>query len=248
MMVAIHQPHYFPWLGYLAKMASVDQFIFMDTVQLEKRSYMLRNRIVDPDGQIRYLNISCDKCNHYERKYREIETKDFAEWTGRQKGMIIRAYKKCGYFDEVWNRIMPIFNEEHKLLCDVTIHSVNILREILEINTPVMLQSKFQIDNNLKREKLILGLCKAAGADVYYAGRGASMQYLNSEECEREGVQVIYQYFEHPVYHQIGNHPFVPGLSALDLLFNNGTEKSKEIFWDSVRESRQKCGKSLNGQ
>lgn len=238
MMVAIHQPHYFPWLGYLAKMASVDLFIFMDAVQLEKRSYMLRNRIINLDGQIRYLNIFCDKRNHYGRKYRDIETKDFVEWTGRQKGIIIDAYKKCRYFDEVWNRITPIFSEEHKLLCDVTIHSVNILRGIFEICTPVVLQSKLQVDNNLKREKLILGLCKAAGADVYYAGRGGSMQYLNIEECEREGVCVRYQDFEHPIYQQIGSHPFVPGLSTLDLLFNNGIEKSKKIFWDSVKESK----------
>ena len=238
MMVAIHQPHYFPWLGYLAKMASVNQFIFLDTVQLEKRSYMLRNRIVDPDGRIRYLNISCDKRNHYGREYRDIETKDFAEWTGRQKGIIISAYKKCKYFEEVWNRIIPVFNEEHILLCDVTIHSVNILRDILGIHTPVTLQSKLNIDSKLKREKLILGLCQAVGAEAYYAGRGASMQYLNDEECEREGVHVIYQNYEHPVYQQTGSHPFIPGLSTLDLLFNNGVEKSKEIFWDSVMERK----------
>lgn len=243
MMVAIHQPHYFPWLGYLAKMASVDQFIYMDTVQLVKRSYMLRNRIVDLEGQIRYLNISCDKSNHYERKYRDIETKDFAEWTGRQKGIIISAYKKCEYFDEVWNRIIPIFSEEHKLLCDVTIHSINILRDILGISTPTMLQSELQVDNNLKRGKLILGLCKAAGADVYYAGRGASMQYLDIEECEREGVHVVYQDFEHPIYQQIGSHPFMQGLSALDFLFNNGIDRAREMFWNSVTGGNGNVGR-----
>lgn len=234
MMAAIHQPNYFPWLGYLAKMASVDKFIFMDMVQLEKRSYMLRNRIVDPDGQIRYLNISCEKHNHYEREYRELRTKDFEAWTGRQKGTIIRSYKKCDYFDEVWEAIAPIFTENHELLCDVTIHSVNILRGIFEIVTPVVLQSDINIDRGLKKEKLIMGLCKAVGADRYYAGQGASMQYLDVEECGREGISVIYQNFQHPIYDQIGNHPFVYGLSALDLLFNKGLEKSKEIFWNSI--------------
>ena len=73
MMVAIHQPHYFPWLGYLAKMASVDKFILMDTVQLEKRSYMHRNRIIDPDGEVRYLNISCEKKNHFCQEYKDIK-------------------------------------------------------------------------------------------------------------------------------------------------------------------------------
>ena len=81
MMVAIHQPHYFPWLGYLAKMASVDKFILMDTVQLEKRSYMLRNRVVDPDGKVRYLNISCEKHNHYEKEYREIESEIYKKYS-----------------------------------------------------------------------------------------------------------------------------------------------------------------------
>lgn len=236
MMIAIHQPHYFPWLGYLAKMASVDKFIFMDAVQLEKRSYMLRNRIIDPDGQIRYLNISCEKHNHYEREYRDIRTKDFEIWTNRQKGIIIRAYKKCRYFDEIWDAIAPVFNEEHELLCDVTIHSINILREILQITTPLVLQSNLNVDSSLKKEKLILGLCKAVGADIYYAGRGASIQYLDIEECEKEGVHVIYQNFRHPVYEQTGEHLFVSGLSALDLLFNRGIAESREIFWNSMNQ------------
>lgn len=243
MMVAIHQPHYFPWLGYMAKMASVDKFILMDTVQLEKRSYMLRNRIVDPGGHVRYLTVSCEKHNHYEREYRDFRTKDFGEWTSRQKGIIIMAYKKCSYFDEVWSRISPVFTEEHELLCDITIHSVNILREIFEIHTPMIRQSDLKVDSGLKKDKLIIGLCKAAGADIYYAGRGASMQYLDVEECEKEGVHIIYQDFRHPVYRQIGNHPFVQGLSSLDMLFNNGIEKSREIFWASVSRRDKNVGR-----
>ena len=237
-MVAIHQPHYFPWLGYLAKMASVDKFILMDTVQLEKRSYMHRNRIIDPDGEIRYLNISCDKRNHFEQEYRNIKMKDFETWTNRQKGILIRAYKRCDYFDEVWDVIVPIFREEHELLCDVTIHSINILREIFGIETPLILQSDIEIDKSLKKGQLILGLCKAVGADIYYAGRGASMQYLDAEECKKAGVSLRYQDFQHPVYEQTGSHPFVLGLSALDLLFNNGIEAAREVFWNSVSTSR----------
>ena len=34
MVTAIHQPHYFPWLGYLDKMAKAGQFIILDEVQL----------------------------------------------------------------------------------------------------------------------------------------------------------------------------------------------------------------------
>ena len=34
MLVAIHQPHYLPWLGYLQRMAQADLFVVLDHVYL----------------------------------------------------------------------------------------------------------------------------------------------------------------------------------------------------------------------
>lgn len=61
MKVAIHQLHHFPWLGYMDKMAKVDKFVIMDQVQLEDKSYMCRNRIIDRNGQIVFLTVPCIK-------------------------------------------------------------------------------------------------------------------------------------------------------------------------------------------
>ena len=38
MLVAIHQPLYFPWLGYLDRMARSDLFVVLDHVQFERRA------------------------------------------------------------------------------------------------------------------------------------------------------------------------------------------------------------------
>ncbi len=232
-MIAIHQPHYFPWIGYLDKMAKADKFVLMDTVQLEKRSYMLRNRIIDLDSNIRYLTIITETQSHYNYEYRGIKTKNFKEWTDKQKGTLIWAYKKSPYFDEIWEAISPIFIEEREYLCDITIQSIEILRKLFEIRTPLLLQSALKIDKSYKKDKLILEICKAAGADVYYSGNGAK-KYMDNEMFEREGVHVIYQQFEHPVYKQMGNHKFEPGLSALDMLFNCGIKRARELFWNQV--------------
>src|SRR3989441_9517724 len=56
MKVAIHQPHYLPWLGYFAKWAAADRFIFLDTVQYEKNGWQNRNRVKTPDGS-RWLTV-----------------------------------------------------------------------------------------------------------------------------------------------------------------------------------------------
>ncbi|MEC8198310.1 MAG: WbqC family protein, partial [Pseudomonadota bacterium] len=51
MIVAIHQPNYFPWLGYFRKMIEADVFIFLDDVQFSKGSYTNRVGIRSGSGR-----------------------------------------------------------------------------------------------------------------------------------------------------------------------------------------------------
>ena len=49
-IVAAHQPHYLPWLGYLDKIAQADLFVVMDDLQYETQNFQNRNRIKLNDG------------------------------------------------------------------------------------------------------------------------------------------------------------------------------------------------------
>ena len=44
-IVAIMQPTYMPWMGYFSMIDKVDEFIFLDNVQLVGRSWQVRNKI-----------------------------------------------------------------------------------------------------------------------------------------------------------------------------------------------------------
>ena len=50
--VAIMQPTYLPWIGYLAMIDRVDQFIYLDSVQFARRSWQQRNRIKTANGEL----------------------------------------------------------------------------------------------------------------------------------------------------------------------------------------------------
>ena len=60
-VVAIHQPPYCPWLGYLDKMAKADEFVVLDEVQFTDRSPMHRNKFLQLNGEAKLLSLSVCK-------------------------------------------------------------------------------------------------------------------------------------------------------------------------------------------
>ena len=50
MKVAIMQPTYLPWSGYFGLLNSVDLFVYLDSVQFDKRSWQQRNQIKSVNG------------------------------------------------------------------------------------------------------------------------------------------------------------------------------------------------------
>jgi hypothetical protein len=51
---------------------------------------------------------------------------------------------------------------------------------------------------------------------------GGSRGYLDAAHFAQNGVRIEWHGFRHPVYPQLGPQPFVPGLSAIDMLFTCG--------------------------
>ena len=71
------------------------------------------------------------------------------------------------------------------------------------------------------------------GATAFLGGMGGSREYLDKAAFSAVGMGVEWQDFRSPQYPQCGSGPFIPGLSALDLLFNCGP-RSREIVWQAA--------------
>src|SRR5438105_6905868 len=80
MIVAAHQPHFLPWLGYLAKVAAADVFVVMDDLQYEAQNFQNRNRLKLNNGA-QWLTVPlqrgprderiCDKRISYDQSSKE---------------------------------------------------------------------------------------------------------------------------------------------------------------------------------
>ena len=239
MIASIHQPHYFPWLGYFDKMAKADVFVLLDQVQLEKNSLMLKNRVPATNGELKFLTITADTQNYLEREYREIATKNDTVWKSRQLNALQNYYRRAAGCKEVLPLVEQFLSQEHTTVCQWTCGSIELIRELLDIRTPLIYQSAVDYDHDLRRSDLVYGICKSIGADTYFSGRGASVAYLDREKFAENGVKIVFQDFTQPVYPQINTKEFIPGISVLDMLFNCGIEESRRIFWENVRSTHE---------
>ncbi|MFC5703552.1 WbqC family protein [Cohnella faecalis] len=235
MKVAIHQPNYFPWIGYLDKMVKCDQFILLDDVQLSDNDYMHRNRFLDINGNVKYMTIPFQKKDYMKQKYKDIKINNTLDWQKKNAAFLGGNYKNAPYFNEINQLLMPLFNKHYNLLIDAILDSIELLRSVFEINTPMVLQSQLEYNQNSRKSDLVIALCKSCDADTYYSGRGA-IEYMDSDQFEENGISIEYQQVNKFEYSQINSKEFIFGVSILDMLFNCGLEKSKQLFWDSIKE------------
>ena len=237
MIAAIHQLHYFPWLGYMDKMARSDVFLLLDRVQLNDNSYMFRHQLLDKNGERKYITIPFHKKGYMFRAYNELELNGDVDWQTRQKNFICDNYRRHPFFEEIWEEIEPLFSRHFSFLWEVTDESVHIMRRLLDVKTPLVYESSLDHVEGRKNEFLV-GLLKQLDVNCYLSGSGAK-KYMDTGIFEKAGIRVEFQQFALPVYPQKNSQEFVGGLSGLDILFNCGVKGTRRIFWDNLSSKQE---------
>ena len=137
-------------------------------------------------------------------------------------------YQKAPFFDIYWNDIRNILDKEWDNLIDLNYEFIEYFVSKLKIENTIIRSSDLKIDSD-GSEKL-LKICKKLNADTYLSGE-LGKNYLDEDIFNKENIKIIYEKYEHPTYNQV-YRPFLPYMSIIDLLFNEG-EKSYNIIKNS---------------
>ena len=233
MIVAIHQPHYLPWLGYLHRMAQVDLFIVLDHVQFERRNHQNRSQI-RLNGEARWLTVPVIQRSQKECIIDKlIDNTDPRAWGAIQFSTLRHAYREAKHFKTYASALRAILEARWERLVALDEALLGLMRDALDIRTPLARSSELDVPG--AKSELILNLCRAVGADALLAGFGGSRRYLDAQAFERAGVRIKWHEFTHPVYPQCGPQPFTPGLAAVDMLFNCGPQSRAILFPEGAR-------------
>ena len=228
MILSVHQPQYIPWLGYFDKIDKSDCFVFLDNVQYKPREYQNRNKIRTKDGWM-WLTVPIISKGLGRQKICEVKIDNDSDWQRKHARSLEIWYGKAKFFKDHFSFFEDVYTGMWEKLVDLNIHIIKYLLKKLKIKTPLYYESKIGISS--KGTDRIVEICKRFKADTYLSGIGGR-GYLEEEKFIHERIKLEYQNFIHPVYHQLyikGIDSFLPYMSVLDLLFNEG-EKSISIL------------------
>lgn len=233
---AIMQPTLFPWVGYFAMIDDVDKFIFLDNVQLVKRSWQVRNRIKQNDKEL-MLHIPIINTKRSELLINNAKISYAEDWKKKHLESIKHSYSKAKYYKEVYEIVNEIYEREFEYIGDFTIDLILAFVKYIGITTEISRSSEIEGIQG-KKDELLVEICKKKGITEYLSAKGSAVYIEQKQEggaFAANGLGLEYQSYEHPIYHQLGNE-FIPYMGIIDLLFNEG-KNSLEVIRSGNRQS-----------
>lgn len=213
MIMAGHQPNYLPWLGFFDKMNKCDVFVIEDAVQFIYHEFQNRNRVKTNNG-VRWLTVPV-KEGRKRKKFSEILISNEKNWSRGHWLTLKMNYGNSPYWDEFCNFFEETYNKKWEKLIDLNLHLIKGIMDFLDIEKELILASSLNVSG--EKCDLIIAQCKILGAETYLSGTGA-LTYMDIDKFKGEGIDVVFQEFEHPTYPQLWGE-FIENLSIVDYLF-----------------------------
>lgn len=240
-IVSIHQPHYFPWLGLIAKIACSDCFVYLDNVQFEKNGFQNRSRYSTDTG-LKFLSLPVSKSGLISEGIAINEIK-LAEPDASQKHLMTlkQRYGKCPGWKLLAPRLEAVLKESQEKLIPLCLATTALTLEIFRVKPKIVFSSDLPVPG--QKSERVQNLVKAAGGDFYLSGTGAKV-YLNQEEFAQAGIGLTFQSFAHPVYKQSTKAEFQSAAFALEWYLEE-PDTAVETFHAHLRKNLEQPPRCL---
>ena len=222
MKIVILQPGYLQWLGAYAQMDWSDTFVIYSDVSFDKNGWRNRNLIKTPQGS-QWLTVPVLTKGRDFPLIKDVLINNDENWRDKHLKSIRQNYSKAAYFKNYIGMFEEIYSKEWKYLIDIDMAFIFALKDILGIQTKI--EYSTGLHNWGDKFQRLIDICIKLGADEFLEGN-AGKYYLDGEGERRfaeSHIKLIYQNYHHPEYKQLYG-AFIPYLSVIDLIFNNGKD------------------------
>ena len=213
----VHQPHFLPWSGYLARCLSADVFVVLDNVKFNHNHFQQRTKFIDRNSQLRWLSLPIDRDTRSEliSEVRIASDFYFKKW----QRPFVESYRDSPLFEEVWNVIAEIISKNRPSFCGVTLDILDFLFNRL---SDTLLQPRIevvrasQIPASVDRTVRLIDICRNQGVTHLVMGSYA-LQSHDINRLSAAGLLLLKQTF----VGELDLHP-TPGVTGLHYIVRNG--------------------------
>lgn len=243
MIVSAHQPHYLPWLRYFGKIAKSDIFILLDDIQYNKGGYQNRNFIKGSGGKVR---LTVPVKHRYQESLLNVQISPDPLWRLKHLRSLEEGYRTAFFFHSYISFFEELYAASWEYLTPLNEHILNHILSFLGITTTIVKSSQLKSmhvqsadpegrrspvggpaadsgNETLSGTDRLIRLVKETGGSFYLAGAYGMGAYLDRAKMEEAGIKVLMYDWKCPIYkQQFSEKGFIPELSIVDLLFNEG--------------------------
>lgn len=230
MKLAIMQPYFLPYIGYFSLVHEADQFIILDTVQFQRKSWITRNRILNQGGGSTYINVPVKKAP-LETNIKEIVINQDSDWKTKLFNQLL-VYKRAPYYEQTIKVLERALNKNNNTITDL---NKNLLVEIcnylhLACDIQVFSEMGIEIEEVHAADEWALNISKELNA-IEYINAPGGVCFFDGQKYENNHVKLKFIKNKLSAYKQF-YLDFEPGLSIVDVMMFNSIDEIHEILAD----------------
>lgn len=192
MTILIH-PTYFPNIAHFSAMVQAKDVIWELEDNFVKQTYRNRTYIYGANGKL-LLNIPVIYSQKNRQKYKDVTIFNSERWQLQHWKSLESAYRTSPFFEFYEDELKPLFFEDTELLLDFNLKCFEVICDCLQLDVSISKTSTFEKEVNDTSDLRHLVNAK------------------NETQQNFEGYTQVFG----------DKHGFIPNLSILDLLFNEG--------------------------
>jgi hypothetical protein len=233
MTLSLHQPYFFPYIGFFYKAYLSDHFVLLDHVQFPRgTTWISRNRWKNAQGTL-WMTVPVKKKGLGLQRINDVRVDYDGRWTKKHLQSLKNAYARSPYFEEHLPFLETLYSTKFEKLIEFNLEIIRYLMKQLKIDIDVTLLSELGVCGTGYNR--IVEVCKKLGDSRFLVQR-AARKYYDALHLASAGIQVVDFKPISPVYPQLWGS-FIPNLSALDLILNCGP-KAHDIMIQGLHPKR----------
>jgi RimJ/RimL family protein N-acetyltransferase len=224
-LVAIHQPNFFPWLGFFDKLRRCDTFVLLDTVEFSKGSRINRSQVL-VGGRPHWITAPVRRSG-IGGPIRDMLIEEGRDWRSNVVRTLRQSYSRAPGTAVAMPLLEELIGFPTERLTDFNEQAIRRLAHELGLTRAAIVRaSDLAVEGRATR--LLVDIVRAVGGTAYLAGGGAG-GYQEDELFDESGIELVHQRFVPPLYPQPVDEP-VPGLSVIDALMQCGPDGARALL------------------